>query len=125
MAGVTYRQNRAGIRAMTAAPFMVKAMGHVGEVVRIEAERIAPVDTGAYAFGTPNDKGATGGGFVVTSGVKDGHAYARVTNSVRSAPSRNWPDGYGYGWALEFGNSRTRKQRILGRALDAAALHLA
>lgn len=120
---VEYRENRAGIRAMLAAPFMVKAMDHVGQVIRVEAERIAPVDTGAYAFGQPTPK-ASGGGFHVDSGVTDGAARTRVSNNVRSAPSKNWPDGYGYGWALEHGNKRIKKQRILGRAIDAAAAHL-
>lgn len=104
---------------MLASPDMVAAMRHKAELVRIRAEQIAPVDTGAYAFDAPNTKGATGGGFHVTAGVHDGRAFGRVTNRVRSKPSRSWPEGYGYGVALERGNKRIRKQRILGRALDA------
>lgn len=115
----TYRANPAGLAAMLRSPAMVEAMRHKAELVRIHAERLAPVDTGAYAFDTPNAKGAHDGGFHVDAGVTGGRAYGRVTNKVRAKPSRNYPDGYGYGWALEFGNKRIKKQRILGRALDA------
>lgn len=121
MADVEFRENRAGIEEMLRADFMVDEMRRRMELGRIQAERIAPVDTGAYAFDTPNDKGATGGGFKVKSGVRGGRAYARLSNSVRSRPSKNWPNGYGYGWALEHGNKRIKKQRILGRAIDAIA----
>jgi hypothetical protein len=119
VADADYRPNPAGLAAMLAAPFMVAEMKRRAELGRIEAERIAPVDTGAYAFDTPNSKGAHGGGFKVTAGIKDGRAYARLSNHVRAKPSKNFPDGYGYGWALEHGNKRIKKQRILGRAIDA------
>lgn len=107
---------------MLATPSMVAAMDHLGQLVRIRAEQISPVRTGAYAFGIEAGNGAHDGGFKVDSGVHEGIARVRVTNSVRSAPSKNWPNGYGYGWALEHGNSRIKKQRILGRALDALNL---
>jgi hypothetical protein len=118
MAGVTYRPDRAGLRAMTAAPFMVKEMERRADLGRIEAERIAPVQTGAYAFGAEGAVTAGedihGGGFKVTSGVRDGHAYARLSNDVH----RN---NFCYAAALEFGTKYMRKQRILGRAIDAIA----
>lgn len=112
MADVRYRENPAGIRAMLASPAMVEAMRHKAELVQIEAERIAPVRTGAYAFGLPGRPGVTGGGFKVTAGVRDGRAYGRVSNDVRNRD-------YTYSAALEFGTRHMRKQRILGRALDA------
>lgn len=114
-----FTSNPGGIAEMLRSPGMVATMRHRADLIRIEAERIAPVDTGAYAFDAPNPKGAHGGGFKVEAGIRDGAAYGRVSNGVRSAPSANWPDGYGYAVALEFGNSRIRKQRPLGRAVDA------
>lgn len=106
---------------MLGSRFMVDEMRRRMELGRIYAEKIAPVDTGAYAFNTPNTKGNTGGGFKVSAGVRGGIAYGRLSNNVRSKPSRKYPHGYGYGWALEFGNSRIRRQRPLGRAIDAIA----
>lgn len=116
MADARYVENPAGIQAMLASPAMVQAMRHRGELVRIEAERIAPVDTGNYAFKTPNTRGNRDGSFVLTAGVRAGRAYARVSNSARS------PRGFMYSLALEFGTKYMRKQRILGRALDAIRL---
>jgi hypothetical protein len=107
---------------MRGAPAMVGAMDHIGQLVRIHAEEIAPVDTGAYAFGVEAGNGAHDGGFTVDAGLDRGIARVRVVNAVRSAPSKRWPQGYAYGVALEFGNGRMRGQRILGRALDAVNL---
>lgn len=117
---VEYRHNPAGLAKLMRSPAMVAEMRRRVELARIHAEAIAPVDTGAYAYGLPTPR-AAGGGFQIEAGVRGGRAYGRIVNRVRSAPSRNWPDGYGYGWALEFGNKRIRKQRILGRAVDAIA----
>lgn len=118
-----FRENRAGMAAMLRTLAALKAVEHIGELIRIRAEEIAPVHTGAYAFGTEPPNGAHGGGFHVEPAIRDGVASVRVINRVRSAPSKNYPDGYGYGAALEFGNEHTPRQRILGRALD--AVHLA
>lgn len=117
-----FEPNPAGMAAMLRSQSMVGAMDHLGQLVRIRAEQIAPVDTGAYAFGVEAGNGAHDGGFKVTSGVADGRAYGRVANSVRSAPSKRYPSGFAYGLVLEFGSSRQRRQRILGRALDALNL---
>jgi hypothetical protein len=117
-----FRENRAGMAAMLRTPRAVKTMEHIGDLIRIRAEAIAPVQTGAYAFGTEPPNGAHGGGFQVEPGVRDGVASVRIANRVRAAPSKNFPEGYGYGAALEFGNARIKKQRILGRALDAVNL---
>lgn len=114
--GVRYEENRAGVRAMLSSPEMSRAMVRVGELIRIEAERIAPVDTGAYAFGLPGKPGVHGGGFKVTPIVKGGAAGVRVSNDVRRGD-------YCYAAALEFGTSKMRRQRPLGRALDAVAAH--
>lgn len=122
MAEVRYVPNPAGLRAMLGTPAMLAAMEHLGELVRIRAEEIAPVDTGAYAFGVEPKNGAHDGGFKLDPAVVRGVARCRITNAVRSAPSPKWPEGYPYGQALEWGNSRMKGQRILGRALDAINL---
>ncbi len=107
--------NPAGLRAMLSTPAMVGAMDHIGELVRIRAEEIAPVRTGAYAFGLEGEPGVTGGGFHVDAGVHEGVARVRISNDVHRG-------SYNYGVGLEFGSSRIKKQRILGRALDALNL---
>jgi hypothetical protein len=124
-----WRENPAGMRQLLVTPAAVKAVEHVGELVRVEAERIAPVVTGAYAFGVAAGNGAHDGGFKVEPFVNGGAAAVRIVNRVRSAPSKHWPNGFGYGSALEHGlewvDKRTgkthvyKRQRILGRALDA------
>jgi hypothetical protein len=114
MADVDYREDRAGIRAMLAAPFMVAELKRRAELGRIEAERIAPVRTGAYAFGLPGGKDVEGGGFKVEAGVRDGAAYARLSNDVHRGD-------YCYAAALEFGTRHMKRQRPLGRAIDALA----
>ncbi len=125
MGAVGYRENRAGIAAMAATPEMAKALEHTADLIRIRAEQIAPVDTGAYAFGLDGKPGVRGGGFKISSGVEAGRAFAKVSNDVRAKPSKNFPSGYVYSIGLEFGNKRIRKQRILGRALDAVTGRLA
>jgi hypothetical protein len=99
---------------MLAAPWMVEEMRRRAELGQIRAEEIAPVDTGAYAFGLPGKPGVTGGGFHVTAGIKDGRAYGRLSNDVH----RN---GFSYAAALEWGTKYMRKQRPLGRAIDLMA----
>jgi hypothetical protein len=111
----TFAQNRAGMAAMLRTPRAVKTVEHIGDLIRIRAEAIAPVQTGAYAFGLPGPPGVTGGGFHVDAGIRNGVASVRVSNNVRRG-------SYAYGAALEFGNARIKKQRILGRALDAVNL---
>jgi hypothetical protein len=117
-------ENRAGVAEMLRTPEMLAAMRHLGEVVRIDAEATAAVDTGAYAFGTDVKPGVTGGGFEVDPAVRDGVASVVVSNNVRSAPSKNWPDGYPYGVAQEFGNEHVDARHTLGRALDALSNHI-
>lgn len=112
MADVEFREHPAGTRAMLAEPFMVEAMRHKAELGRIAAERIAPVDTGAYAFGLPGKPGVHGGGFKVTAGLRDGRAVARLSNDVHRGD-------FCYAAALEFGTRHMRAQRPLGRAIDA------
>jgi hypothetical protein len=110
------------MRALLLAPQAVNAMEFVGGVVKDEAERIAPVRTGAYAFGVDPPTGEHDGGFHVEPFTNNGAAAVRVVNGVRSAPSAKHPDGYPYGRALEFGNERIHAQHILSRALDAISL---
>lgn len=119
-----YVENPAGIAAMAAGPGMLAAMKHLGEIVQIDAERTAAVDTGAYAFGLPGKPGTTGGGFKVDAAIRDGKATVRVSNDVRAAPSANFPEGYGYGVAQEFGNSHVTARHTLGNALAALSSHL-
>ncbi|HLL69017.1 MAG TPA: hypothetical protein VK453_25380 [Micromonosporaceae bacterium] len=111
---VDFVEDRAGIHDMLGSPFIVGELHRRAELIRIEAERIAPVDTGAYAFGLPGKPGVAGGGFTVTSGVRGGVAYARVSNDVRRGD-------YVYAFALEFGTKYMQKQRPLGRAVDTIA----
>lgn len=100
--------NQRGIRQLGRSQQMQAAMGHIAEIVRINAERIAPVRTGHYAFDRPNPRAPeSAGAFHVSSGVARGVAYGRVTNSTV------------YARYLEFGTRYMGKQRVLGRALDA------
>ncbi|GAA2636884.1 hypothetical protein GCM10010399_82510 [Dactylosporangium fulvum] len=124
MADVEFRENRAGVAEMMRSPAMLAAMEHLGNIVQIDAEQIAAVDTGAYAFGTNHDPGVTGGGFKVDAQVRGGVASVIVSNDVRSAPSTNWPQGYPYGIAQEFGNEHVEARHTLGRALDALSTHI-
>ncbi len=110
-------ENPAGIAAMAAGPGMFAAMQQCGDFVKTDAEGLAPVDTGAYAYGTPGRPGTTGGGFKVTVAVRDGKASARVSNDVKHR-------GHCYAVDLEFGNSDQPAQHILGRALSALSSHL-
>jgi hypothetical protein len=100
-------ENKAGLRAFLASPQMVKAMEQVTEKGKARAEVIAPVDTGRYAFGVNIPPGEEGGGFEIESGVKDGHAYARLINRTF------------YAYWLERGTKYMRRQRIIGRAIEA------
>ncbi|MGI5247773.1 hypothetical protein [Dactylosporangium sp. CA-139066] len=109
---------------MLRTPAMVAAMEHLGEIVRIDAERTAAVDTGAYAFGINHKPGVTGGGFNVDARIRGGKASVVVSNDVHAAPSKNYADGYPYGVAQEFGNSRVEARHTLGRALDALSTHI-
>ena len=119
MAAPLYVANPAGIAAMAASPGMLAAMDKLGQVVAAEAERTAAVDTGAYAHGTPGRPGVTGGGFKVDADIRDGVATARISNDVKAAPSTNFPEGYAYGVAQEFGNEHVTARHTLGNALDA------
>lgn len=119
---VEWKENPAGMRALLLAPPAERAMEFVGGIVKDEAERISPVRTGAYAFGVDPPTGEHGGGFRVEPFTNNDAAAVRVVNGVRSAPSRNWPEGYPYGQALEQGNERIHAQHVLSRALDAVSL---
>jgi hypothetical protein len=119
--GARFEPRHEVVGEILSSPGMVAEMMRRVELGRIEAERLASVDTGNYAFGTPNQRGATGGAFMVTAGVRDGRAYGRLSNAARAKPSPAYPGGYMYSWALEFGNKRIRAQRVLGRCLDTMA----
>lgn len=124
MADVDFVEDRAGIAEMMRSPAMLAAMEHLGEIIRIDAEQTAAVDTGAYAFGTNQKPGVTGGGFHVDAQVRGGVASVVVSNDVRSAPSENWPEGYPYGVAQEFGNEHVEARHTLGHALDALSAYI-
>jgi hypothetical protein len=102
--GARFEPNHAGIAAFGRSPGMQQAMQQLAGLVQERAVAISPVKTGRYKAS-----------WRTTSGVKDGRAFGRVYNTAR-----NPRNGYHYPAALERGNSRIRKQRILGRALDAA-----
>lgn len=110
-------ENPSGIAAMAAGPGMLSAMDECGNFVRVDAELIAPVNFGSYAFGTPGRPGVTGGGFKVDTAVRNSKASVRVSNDASYR-------GHCYAVDLEFGNSEMRAQHILGRALDALSSHL-
>lgn len=117
MAQVRYEDPKPGeLQELFSAPWLIKELHRRAELGRIEAERIAPVDTGAYAYGLPGHKDVHGGGFKVSSGIRDGHAHAELSNDVHRGD-------YCYAIALEYG-FRTRNgrhvegQRIFGRVID-------
>jgi hypothetical protein len=99
-----------GLAHALAAEPMQQALARKMGLVRIYAEAIAPVRTGRYAGFTetadrPGNPGQ--GGYVIVSGVRNGKAYARLINITP------------YAVYLEFGTRYMRRQRPLGRALDA------
>lgn len=103
---VKLRVHRSGVRRMTGAPFMVREVERRAENVRLLAVQISPVRTGTYRAS-----------HTVRSGVNTtGAAFARVANGARDLQT-----GYVYAVALELGTSKMRAQRILRRALRAAA----
>lgn len=95
--------NHAGIRRMLGARFMQAETERRMELVRLLAIAIAPVDTGDYVsrFSRPD---------AIDTGVNErGAAYSRLSNNS------------GHAYFLEVGTERMRAQRILRRALRAAA----
>jgi hypothetical protein len=119
---VEWHEDRAGMAALLLAPQAVRAMEFVGGVVKDEAERIAPVRTGAYAFGVDPPTGEHDGGFHVEPFTNNDAAAVRVINRVRARPTRSDPTGFGYAPALEVGTRYMHGQHILSRALDAVSL---
>lgn len=116
-----------GLAIACAAPPMQNALADKMEQAKKVAMRIAPVDTGQYKYGRvllsrrtdptgrlrkkygrfrPLPRGSEGG-FHVERGVRNGVAYARLVNKAPHA-------GF-----LEFGTRYMKRQRILGRAMDA------
>ena len=112
-----YRENPAGIAAMAAGAGMLRAMDEIGNFVRVDCESFAPVDTGAYAYGTPGRPGTTGGGFKVDAAVRNGKATVQVSNDVKH-------NGHCYAVDVEFGNRDSPAQHVMGRALTALSSHL-
>lgn len=98
-------ENRAGIQAMLRSPAMFDALEKVaGEPIKARAEALTPVKSGRMKQS-----------WRVTRHVVGGRAVIRVRNIARSEA------GYNYPAALERGNRRIERRRILGRALDAIA----
>lgn len=85
-----------GLEAVLRSQRMQRALKRRADAGKEYAQRIAPVRTGRYKAS-----------FRVVTGVRNGVAYARLMNT---AP---------YAIYLEFGTRYMRRQRILGRALDA------
>lgn len=98
-----FEPNRAGIAAFGRSQGMQQAMGRLAEKVKARAERISPVRSGQYKAG-----------WRTASGVRNGRAFGRIYNIARDPKT-----GYPYPRAVEFGTERMKKQRVLGRALDA------
>jgi hypothetical protein len=98
---------------MLGARFMVREMDRRMQRARLFAIVIAPVVTGNYVSRFFRDD-------AVTSGVNQrGVAFARLTNDAKNPQE---PGGYCYAYApLEVGTRNARAQRILRRALRAAA----
>lgn len=101
------RVNRAGVRRMLGAPFMVDEMDRRMQRARLIAIVIAPVLSGNYLSRFFRQD-------AVESGVNErGVAFARLSNDARSS------EGAPYGFYLEVGTRHMRAQRILRRALRA------
>jgi hypothetical protein len=71
----TFRANRAGINAACRSEGVYRHLEHRADLVIIEAERTAPVDTGQYAFG----RGGPGGFRRERFRARGGVAGVRVT----------------------------------------------
>lgn len=88
-----------------------------GRSAGVEAALLALVDgrvkPRAVAL-TPVQSGRMKTSWRTGSGVERGVAYARIWNTAKDPRT-----GYRYPAAVEFGTSRMRAQRVLGRALDA------
>lgn len=98
-----WRENRAGIAAMLAAPWMVEAMRVRAARGMRRAIELSPVVTGRYKAS-----------WRLYSGLRNGRAWARYDNVARSDRGAPYPI-----W-VEWGNSRgAPRQRIAGRSMDA------
>ncbi len=99
-----FEPDRAGIAAFGRSQGMREALEKMlADKVKPRAEASTPVLSGRMKES-----------WRTTSGVENGRAYGRIYNFAA-----NPDNGYRYPNAIEFGNSRIKKQRVLGRALDA------
>lgn len=96
-----------GVGAMLCVPWMQAEMRRRAELVRAEAERIAPVATEG------DDPGEYKRSFVASSGVDTTGATARAYGRVENTSPEALP--------VEYGWRATPKYRVLGRALVAAS----
>lgn len=96
---MTYHPNEAGLAELARAPFIAKELRRRAESVKAAAIALPPGD----------ESGEYSASFVVTSGVEDGKAFGRVTNTSDHAVY------------IEFGTEDTPTFRTLGKALAAAA----
>jgi HK97 gp10 family phage protein len=97
MAPPVFVENRAGIEAMLRSRSVELGLRRIGAAIKDRAERISPVDTGHYRNSWYLESVRPG----------DGRPFVRVGN--RAAYARY----------LEYGTRYMKRQRILGRALDA------
>lgn len=88
--------NPAGLQRVLASQRLLRVLRARATAGMRYARRLAPVRTGRYRAS-----------FRVVSGTRNGVVYARLLNS---AP---------YAVYLEFGTRYMRRQRVLGRAMDA------
>jgi hypothetical protein len=125
-----FKANRAGINAACRSEDMYRHLEHRADLVVIEAERTAPVNTGRYAFGT----GGTGGFDKDRIRVR-GRAGVRVTAlapyaaiielgsrphviEARNAQALSWPGGKHP--VKRVNHPGTAAQHVLRNALRAA-----
>ncbi len=92
-----FRADRDGIARLERSEKLQKALARFAERGKDYAQQIAPVRTGRYRDA-----------FRVRTGIgESGRAYARLENPVH------------YAIYLEYGTRYMRRQRILGRSVDA------
>lgn len=99
-----FEPDHAGVAALGRSASMQKGLlALLDRKVKPRAEALTPVLSGRMKTS-----------WRTTSGVRGGTAYGRIYNIARDPRT-----GFGYPAAVENGTRYMRKQRVLGRALDA------
>ena len=95
--GAEFTEDHAGMAELARAAFLAAELERRGERIRARAEELSPVRTGRYRRS-----------WRLTVTIRDGTIHAQVSNDTPYAPY------------LEYGTRYMRRQRVLGRAIDAA-----